>query len=137
MPNCICVMTILDYLKATRTIRNILIGFDSLVRSATTEPWKYARNGHRKQKYRVENETTTQRLTWKTHNGGKNHDNPQAVEYTIREEYNVEENTQATTSCPLLHHTRRRLQDGGNNLSLSLSLCYTLYTTFLQQPSTT
>ena len=72
-----------------------------------------------KQKYKIENETMTQRLTWKTHNGGKNHDNPQAAEYTIREEYNVEENTEATTSCPLLHHMRRRLQDGGNNLSLS------------------
>ena len=30
-----------------------------------------------------------------------------------------------TTSCPLPHHTRRRLQDGGNDLSLSLSLCVT------------
>ena len=62
----------------------------------------------------------TQDITWKTHNGGKNHDSPQAVKYTIRKEYKVEENTEATTSCLLPHHTRRRLQDGGNDLSLSI-----------------
>ena len=65
----------------------------------------------------------TQDITWKIHNDGKNHDSPQAVKYTIRKEYKVEENTEATTSCLLSHHTRRRLQDGGNDLlSPSLSL---------------
>ena len=71
---------------------------------------------------------------WKTHNGGKNHDSSQAVKYTIREEYRIKENTEATTSCLLLHHTRRRLHGGGNDLSLSLSLSlflsHTLCTTF-------
>ena len=99
-----------------------MIGFDSLVRWATTEPRKYARNRQRNQKYKVEYEMTTQRLTWKTHNSGKNHDNPRTIEYTIWEKYKVEENTEATTSCLLLQHTWRRLQDGGNDLSLSLSL---------------
>ena len=60
-------------------------------------------------------------LTWKTHNSGKNHDSPRAAEYTIWEEYKVEENTEAMTSFLLLHHTRRRLQDGGSDLSLSLT----------------
>ena len=70
----------------------------------------------------------TQDITWKTHNGGKNHDSPRAVKYTIWEEYRIKENTEATTSCLLLHHTRRRLQGGGNDLflSLSLTLCNTL-----------
>ena len=79
---------------------------------------------YRKQKYKVE----TEDITWKAHNGGKNHDSPRAAEYTIREEYNVKGNTEATTSCPLLHDTRQWLQDGGNDLSLSHTLCYTLCT---------
>ena len=60
----------------------------------------------------------TQRLALKSHNGGKNHSSPQAAECTIREKYNSKENTEATTTCPLLRHTRR-LQRGGNYLSLS------------------
>ena len=43
---------------------------------------------------------------------------------SVVEEYNVKENKKATTSCPLLHHARRLLQDGGNTLSLSLSLSF-------------
>ena len=63
----------------------------------------------------------TQNITWKTHNGGKNHDSPQAVNnHYLREEYNDTENTEAT-SCLLLRHTRRRLHSGGNDLSLCLS----------------
>ena len=44
-------------------------------------------------------------------------------------------NTEATTSCPLLHHTRRRLQDGGKDLSLSLSrsIQLTLYNNHFHQ----
>ena len=36
-------------------------------------------------------ETSTHMLTWKTHNGGKNHDRAQTAEYTMREEYNNED----------------------------------------------
>ena len=79
-----------------------------------------------KSTHKTESNIETQNITWKTHNSGKNHDSPRAVEYTIWEEYKVEENTEATTSCLLLHHTRRRLQDGGNDLSLSLSASLSL-----------
>ena len=34
----------------------------------------------------------TQDITWRTNNGGKNHDNPQVAKYTIRKEYNDKEN---------------------------------------------
>ena len=39
----------------------------------------YARN----QMQKMESNVETQNITWKTHNGGKNHDSPQAVKYTI------------------------------------------------------
>ena len=96
-----------------------VIGFDSLVRSATTE----TENVCTKSTHKTECNMEIQDITWKTHNGGKNHDNPQAVKiHYMREEYNDKESTEATTSCLLLHHTRRRLHSGGNDLSLSLSL---------------
>ena len=51
----------------------------SLSRSATTEMRMYARNQTQENRGNVE----TQGITWKTHNGGKNHDSPQAIKYTI------------------------------------------------------
>ena len=55
------------------------------------------------------NNVETQDVTWKTHNGGKNHDSPQAVNNTtIREEYTVEE-TQRQRPLVLSLATR----DGG------------------------
>ena len=56
----------------------VLIGFDLLVRSATTETRMYARNIQK-----TESNIETHDITWKTHNSGKNHDSPRAVEYTI------------------------------------------------------
>ena len=53
-----------------------LIEIDHLVRSATTESWKYVPN--QKMQKTVSN-VETQDITWKTHNSGKNHDSPQAV----------------------------------------------------------
>ena len=55
----------------------------------------------RKQKYKVE----TQDITWKTHNGGKNHDSPRALEYTIRKEY-YNGSARATTSSTSHFATR-------------------------------
>ena len=78
----------------------------------------------RKQKYKVE----TQDITWKTHNDGKNHDNPRAAEYTIREEYNDEENTQRQRPFVFFFTTR----GGGYKMeaTTSLSLSHTLYNFF-------
>ena len=77
-----------------------------------------------KQKYKVENETMTQRLTWKTHNGGKNHDSPQAAEYTIGEEYNV---VKTQRQRPLVHFFTTH--GGGYKMeaTTSLSLSHALY----------
>ena len=93
----------------------------------------YARNTHTENRNNVE----TQNVTWKTHNGGKNHDSPQAVNnITIREEYTVEE-TQRQRPLVLFLATR-----GGGyteeattslSLSLSLSLCTPNFTTVQQQ----
>ena len=55
------------------------VGNNSLSRSATTETRMYARNQTQKNGGNV----ATQDITWKTHNGGKNHDSPQSVKYTI------------------------------------------------------
>ena len=74
---------------------------------------------YRKQKYKVE----TQGITWKTHYGGKNHDSPQAVEYTIREEYNSG-SARATTSSTSPFATRGGYKmEATTSLSLSPSLC--------------
>ena len=92
---------------------------------------------YRKHKYKVE----TQDITWKTHNDGKNHGSPRAAEYTIREEYNDEENTQRQQPLVLFFTTRGGgyKMEATTSLSLSMSLCYTLCTTFyfLQQTYTT
>ena len=66
-------------------------------------------------------------------NVGKNHGSPQAAENdTIGEEYRIEETQRQRPLVLFLRHTRR-LQRGGNYLSLSLSL--TLCTTnSIQQP---
>ena len=72
--------------------------------------------------------TETQGITWKTHNGGKNHDSHQAAKNTVRKEYNSG-SARATTSSTSLFATR-----GGGykmeattslTLSLSLSVCVT------------
>ena len=63
-------------------------------------------------------------LTWKTHNDGKNHGNPQAAEYTKREDYN-NGSTRAMTYCTSLVATRGGY-NGGNYLSLVLSLSHAL-----------
>ena len=79
----------------------------------------------------TENNSETQDITWKTHNSGKNHDSPQAVEYTIWEEYNVEEkhrgNDPLSSSSP--HARRRYKMEATTSLSLSiyLSLLHALY----------
>ena len=76
------------------------------------------------------NNVETQDVTWKTHNGGKNHDSPQAVNNTtIGEEYTVEETQrqpplvlflatrgggyteEATTSLSLSHALSRSVQE--------------------------
>mgnify|MGYP006973849238 CR=1 FL=1 len=74
------------------------------------------------------NNVETQDVTWKTHNGGKNHGSPQAVNNTtIREEYTVEEAQRQRPLVPFL-----ATRGGGYNekattsLSLSLSLSHTL-----------
>ena len=74
---------------------------------------------YRKQKYKVE----TQDITWKTHNDGENHDSPRAAEYTIREEYNDEENTQRQRPLVFFFTTR----GGGYKMeaATSLSLSHT------------
>ena len=73
---------------------------------------------YRKQKYKVE----TQDITWKTHNGGKNHDSPRATEYTIREGYNVVENTQRQRPLVLFLSTRGGGYKREARTSLSLSV---------------
>ena len=110
-----------------------MIGFDSLVHSATSEKRGCMHEIYRKQKYKVE----TQDITWKTHNGGKNHDSPRAAEYTIRKEYNSG-SARATTSSTSLFATRGGgyKMEATTSLSLSLSLCYTLCTTLLQYSTT-
>ena len=69
-------------------------------------------------------------LTWKTRNSGKNHSSPQTANCTMRKEYNVEETQRQRPLVLFLCHMRR-LQRGGNYLSLSLShaLYNYLYTT--------
>ena len=49
----------------------------------------------------------------------------------------TKKDTEATTSCLLLHHTRRRLYSGGNDLSLSVSISHTLCTTNFTTTTTT
>ena len=71
---------------------------------------------YRKQKYKVE----TQDITWKTHNGGKNHGSPRAAEYTIGEEYNSG-SARATTSSTSPFATRGSYKmEATTSLSLSL-----------------
>ena len=70
----------------------------------------------------------TQHVTWKTHNGGKNHDSPQAVNnITIREEYTVEE-TQRQRPLVLFLATRGGgyTEEATTSLSISLSRSLTL-----------
>ena len=66
-------------------------------------------------------------LAWKTHNSGKNHDSPWAAEYTIREEYNVEENTQRQRALVLFFTTRGGGYKMEATTSLSLSLSVTRF----------
>ena len=81
----------------------------------------------------------TQDVTWKTHNDGKNHDSPQAVNNTtIREEYTVEEAQRQRPLVPFL-----ATRGGGYNeeattsLSLSLTLSHALYTSLYNCSTTT
>ena len=76
------------------------------------------------------NNVETQNVTWKTHNGGKNHDSPQAVKCTMRKVYNVEEEHRGNdllSSSPSPHAavTTRRQQP----LALSLSLSHSVQKT--------
>ena len=74
------------------------------------------------------NDVETQDVTWKTHNGGKNHDSPQVVNNTtIREEYTVEE-TQRQRPLVLFLTTRGGGYTEEATTSLSLSLSHALYT---------
>ena len=72
------------------------------------------------------NNVETQDVTWKTHNGGKNHDSPQAVNNTtIREEYKSRKrrgNDLSSSSSPHAAAVTQRRHD----LSLSLSRSLTL-----------
>ena len=65
--------------RETMRLTREVLEIGSLSRSATTETRMYARNQTQKNRGNVE----TQDITWKTHYGGKNHDSPQAVKYTI------------------------------------------------------
>ena len=65
-------------------------------------------------------------LTWKTHNDGKNHGNPQAAKYTMREKITAMEAQGQRPLAPPLFATRDGY-NGGNYLFLSLSLSHTLY----------
>ena len=79
------------------------------------------------------NNEEAQDVTWKTHNGGKNHDNPQAVNnITIREEYTFEE-TQKQRPLVLFLATRSGsyTEEATTSLSHSLSLSLSLYKNFL------
>ena len=60
-------------------------------------------------------------LTWKTHNDGKNHGNPQVAKYTMREKITAMEAQGKRPLAPPLFATRGGY-NGGNYLSLSLSL---------------
>ena len=66
-------------------------------------------------------------ITWKTHNDGKNHDSPRAAEYTIKEEYNVEEQTQRQRPLVSFLTTRGGDYKMEATTSLSLSLVHALY----------
>ena len=82
--------------------------------------------------YTVVSNVKTQDITWKTHKGGKNHDSPQAVKYTIGKRNTMTQKTQRQQ--PLVFFFASR--GGGytveamTSLSLSLSLSFTLCTAF-------
>ena len=60
---------------------------------------------------------------------GENHDSPRAAEYTIREEYNVEEKHRGNDLLSSSSPTRGGGYKMEATTSLSLTLCYTLCTT--------
>ena len=98
-----------------------LIGFDSVhfARPQPSDPIM-----HRKQKSTME-ERITQYVNVENPNVGKNHDSPQAAEYTMREDYN-DGSREATTSCTST--SSHGGYNGGNDLFLSLSLSLFHYT---------
>ena len=77
-----------------------------------------------KSTHKTESNIETQNITWKTHNSGKNHDSPRAIEYTIWEEYKVEEKRRGNDLLSSFFATR-----GGYNeeATTSLSLLHALY----------
>ena len=79
---------------------------------------------------KTESNIETQDITWKTHNSGKNHDSPRAVEYTIWEEYKVERkhrgNDLLSSSSPHAAAVTRWRQRP-LSLSLCISLLHALY----------
>ena len=70
-------------------------------------------------------------LTWKTHNDGENHGNPQASKYTMREKITAMEAQGQQPLAPPLFATRGGY-NGGNYLFLSLSLTLYLCTRAIQ-----
>ena len=62
-------------------------------------------------------------LTWKTQMWEKPRQRTGWRKYHYMRGIHCRGNAEATTSRPLLRHTRRRLHRGGNDLSLSLTLC--------------
>ena len=63
----------------------------------------------------------TQVLTWKTHNDGKNHGSPQAVEYTVGEKITTVE-TQGQRPLALLSSPHAAVtMEATTSLSLTLS----------------
>ena len=71
------------------------------------------------------NEERTQVLTSKTHNDRKNHGNPQAAKYTMREQITaMEAQGQRPLALPLFG--TRGGYNGGNYLFFSLSLSLSL-----------
>ena len=74
---------------------------------------------HRKQEQRKNNEETS--VNMENHNDGKNHGNPQAAKYTMREKITAMEAQGQRPLAPALFATRGGY-NGGNYLFLSLSL---------------
>ena len=69
-------------------------------------------------------------LTWKTHNGGKNHGSPQTAEYTMRETITTMEAQGQRPLAPPLFATHGGYNGGHYlflSLPLSLSVQLTLY----------
>ena len=104
-----------------------LLGFVPLVRSATTEIESVCTKSEYKAK-QMHKEMRHRILAWKTQMWEKPRQRTGCRKYHYMRGIHCRGNAEATTSRPLLRHTRRRLHRGGNDLSLSHALSHTLCT---------